>query len=261
MGLVAALLLGVSCSPGVPLPEGNAFVRSLVGTQRQREEALSLYTYDVTEARERLDREGRARRRETRSFEVFHVKGRPVRRLVVKDGRPLEGKEREKEERRVRALAEALRDGRAVSEQPGVRLSRILERYDFSATGREEVDGRCTVVFDFAARPGDFDLERDGLLRRLAGRLWVDEEDRAVARVHVRNTSGLRFALGIGATVSSLSFDAEFRRLEEGAWLPLAMEATAEGRKLLFKSFRVRTTTTYHDYRRFEVEVQETVRP
>ena len=75
MGLVAALLLGVSCSPGVPLPEGNAFVRSLVGAQRQREEAL--YTYDVTEASERLDREGRARRRETRSYEVFHVKGRP----------------------------------------------------------------------------------------------------------------------------------------------------------------------------------------
>lgn len=261
MGFVSALLLGVSCSAGVPLPEGNAFVRGLVGAQRQREEALSRYTYDVTEVREQLDGEGRVRRRETRGFEVFHVKGKPVRRQVTRDGRPLAGKEREKEERRARALAEALREGRAVSEQPGVRLSRILERYDFSATGREEVDGRCALVFDFAARPGDFDLERDGLLRRLAGRLWVDETEKAVGRVRVRNTSGLRFALGIGATVSSLSFEADFRRLEEGAWLPLAMKASAEGRKLLFKSFRIRTTTTYHDYRRFEVDVQEEIRP
>ena len=260
MGLVVALLLGVSCAAGGPLPEGNAFVRGLVGAQRQREEAASLYTYDVTEVREQLDRDGRTRRRETRAYEVFHVKGRPVRRLVAKDGRPLEGKEREREERRAGELASALRAGRAASEQPGVRLSRILERYDFSAIGREAVDERCALVFDFAARPGDFDLERDGLLRRLAGRLWVDEAEKAVARVEVRNSSGLRFALGLGATVSSLSFHARFRRLEEGAWLPRSLAVSAEGRKLLFKGFRVRTTTTYDRYRRFEVDVREEVR-
>lgn len=273
MSLACALLLGAACSSplaaecpagpgaGPPLPEGNAFVRALVGAQRAREDALSLYTYDVTEVKEELDGEGRARRRETRSFEVFHVKGRPVRRLVAKDGRPLEGKERQKEERRVRELAEALRTGRAATEQPGVRLSRILERYSFTATGREVRDGRCALVFDFEARPGDFDLERDSLLRRLAGRLWVDEEEKAVARVEVRNTSGLRFALGIGATVRSLTFETDFRRLEEGAWLPRSLSASAVGRKLLFRGFRVRTTTTFGHYRRFEVDVQEEVRP
>ena len=235
-------------------------MRGLVGAQRQREEAVSLYTYDVTEVRDDLDRDGGTRRRETRAYEVFHVKGRPVRRLVARDGRPLEGKEREKEERRAGELASALRAGRAASEQPGVRLSRVLERYDFSAIGREAVDERCALVFDFAARPGDFALERDGLLRRLAGRLWVDEAEEAVARVEVRNTSGLRFALGLGATVSSLSFQARFRRLEEGVWLPLAVAVSAEGKKLLFKGFRVRTTTTYDRYRRFEVDVLEEVR-
>ena len=260
MGLVAALLLGVSCAALAPLPEGNAFVRGLVGAQRQREEAVSLYTYDVTEVREQLDRDGRVRRRETRAYEVFHVKGRPVRRLVARDGRPLEGKEREKEERRAGELASALRAGRAASEQPGVRLSRVLERYDFSAIGREAVDERCALVFDFAARPGDFALERDGLLRRLAGRLWVDEAEQAVARVEVRNTSGLRFALGLGATVTSLSFEARFRRLEEGVWLPRSLAVSAKGKKLLFKGFRVRTTTTYDRYRRFEVDVREEVR-
>ena len=235
-------------------------MRGLVGAQRQREEAISLYTYDVTEVREQLDRDGRVRRREIRAYEVFHVKGRPVRRLVARDGRPLEGKQREKEERRAGELASALRAGTATSEQPGVRLSSVLERYDFSAIGREAMDERCALVFDFAARPGDFALERDGLLRRLAGRLWVDEAEEAVARVEVRNTSGLRFALGLGATVSSLSFEARFRRLEEGVWLPRSLAVSAKGKKLLFKGFRVRTTTTYDRYRRFEVDVREEVR-
>ena len=254
------LVLGVSCGARAPLPEGNTFVRGLVGAQRQREEAVSLYTYDVTELSEELDRNGGTRRRKTRAYEVFHVKGRPVRRLVAKDGRPLERKEREKEERRVGELASALRAGRAASEQPGVRLSRILERYAFSAIGREVVDERCALVFDFRARPGDFALERDGVLRRLAGRLWVDEEEQAVARVEVRNTSGLRFAIGLAATVSSLSFEGRFRRLEEGVWLPHSLAVSAVGKKLLFKGFHVRTTTTYDRYRRFEVDVLEEVR-
>jgi hypothetical protein len=162
-----------------------------------------------------------------------------------------------KEDRQVQALAAAA--GRSRGERAaGVRLSASWA-VRFSAGGREG----WTAA---APRPrlrrtaGDFDLERDSLLRRLAG-LWVDEEERAVARVLVRNTSGLRFALGIGATVSSLSFDAEFRRLEEGAWLPRSMAAAASGKKLLFRGFRVRTTTTYASYRRFEVEVQEDIRP
>ena len=69
LSLVAALLLGTSCAAAAPLPEGNAFVRGLVGAQRQREEAVSLYTYDVTEVREQLGRNGRVRRRETHAYE------------------------------------------------------------------------------------------------------------------------------------------------------------------------------------------------
>ena len=88
----------------------------------------------------------------------------------------------------------------------------------------------------------------------------MDEAEKAVARVEVRNTTSLRFALGLGATVSSLSFQARFRRLEEGAWLPRSLAVSAEGKRLLFKGFRLRTTTTYERYRRFEVDVREEVR-
>ena len=59
----------------------------------------------------------------------------------------------------------------------------------------------------------------------------------------------------------SFSFEAEFRRLEEGVWLPKEVTAFVAGRKFLVKGFRVRTTTTYLNFRRFEVEVEEAVRP
>jgi hypothetical protein len=259
---VVPLLLAAACLPGATPPgDANAYVRGLVGTQQKREEALSLYTYDVEEAREELDSQGRARRRETRAFEVFFARGRPVRRLVARNGRRLAAKEQEKEDARARRLAADLEAGRAATEQAGVRISRILERYGFSYSGREETGGRCALAFDFAALPGRFDLQRDGVLRRLAGRVWVDEEERAVARIRVHNTEGLRFAFGLGATVSSLGFEAEFTRMEAGVWLPRRVESRAEGRKLLLSRFRTRTTTTYSNYRRFAVDVDERVSP
>jgi hypothetical protein len=89
----------------------------------------------------------------------------------------------------------------------------------------------------------------------------VDEEERAVARVEVHNTSAIRIALGLGASVSSLGFRSEFTRLpDDGVWLPRSIETLAVGRKLLVSGFRVRTTTSYGRYRRFEVEVQEQLR-
>jgi hypothetical protein len=255
------LLVGDICPAEIPRGEANAWVRGLVGAQRQREEALSRYTYDVAERHERLDTQGRVRRREIRRSEVFHVQGRPVRRLVARDGRPLEGRDREREDERVRKLVEAIRAGDVVTEQPGVRLSRILERFDFTEQPAERLEGRCTRVFDFAARPGDFALDRDALLRKLTGRLWVDDEERAVVRLEAWNTAGLKFALGLGASVSTISFGMGFTRMEEGVWLPRSLEAYAEGRRLLFRRFRSRRTTTYSNYRRFDVEVNEKQHP
>ena len=75
-----------------------------------------------------------------------------------------------------------------MAEKPGVRLSQILERYDFRSVARETIDGRSALVLDFSARPGKRDLDGDSVLRRLTGRIWVDEEERQVVRAEFRNT-------------------------------------------------------------------------
>ena len=56
----AALLLAVLAAQAPPadLPEGNAFVRGLVGAQKRNEDALNRYTYDLLDVREDLDDKG-----------------------------------------------------------------------------------------------------------------------------------------------------------------------------------------------------------
>jgi hypothetical protein len=257
--LLLAVLAAQAPVPGADLPEGNAFVRGLLGAQKRNEEALNRYTYELLDVREELDGQGRVKKRHSRLQEVFYVKGRQVGRLVVEDDVPLPPEKQAKEDRKVTEKVKSILEDRAVTEKPGVRLSQILERYDFRTIARETSDGRTAVVLDFSARPGKRDLDGDSVLRRLTGRIWVDEEERQVVRAELRNTDSVKFGLGI-ASLSRLDAVLEFRKLEDGVWLPRSIRLEYAGRKL-FRGFKTRQTTTFGRFRQFEVESEEKVTP
>jgi hypothetical protein len=243
------------------LPDGNSYVRGLVARQKRHEEALNRYTYDVEQLFEELDAKGEVRSRKVQRFEVFYVKGRPLRKLVAEDGRPLTKGEQEAEEKRVRERVDDIAGERVALQDPSVRLSAVLERYDFRTVAREDLDGFPALVLEFQARPGKRDLEGDAVLRALAGRIWVDEAEVEVVRAEVRSTSDIKFALGIGASVTAVGLVLDFRKIEDGLWLPARVEATAEARLLLLKGFRGRSVSIFSRYRRFEAASEEEIKP
>lgn len=260
MLLSLVLASALALAPEAALPEGNAFVRGLIGAQKRHEEALNRYTYDELEVREELDGKGAVKKRRSRLFEVFHVKGRPVRKLTAESDLALSPQRRAEVEREVAKKVASILAGETVAERPGVRLSAILERYDFRAIAREPVDGRPALLLEFTPRPGTRALERDSMLRRLTGRIWVDEDERQIVRAHIRNLEPVKFALGIGGKLSRVDLDLRFRKLEEGVWLPREIRGDFEGRKL-FSSFHIRNTQSFERYRVFEVQSEEQLKP
>ncbi len=260
--MITCLLALTLLAAEAPLPEGNAYVRSLVAGQRRREEAINKYTYDVEEVTQELGADGSVSKVETRRYEVFHVKGRAVRKLVTENGRALSPAEAEAEERRVREKVGDIVGDRTAYEMPEVRLSQVLERYEFKTVRREDRDGRPTLVFDFTAVPGKREIEGDFLLRHLEGRIWVDETERQLAEADMRNLEPIKLAFGLGASVRSLSMRLRFRPIEDGVWLPARVEFGAEGRALLAVGFKVRTLVFFSRFRRFEAETEsETIAP
>ncbi len=257
LALLAALLAALVAAEEPPLPEGNAYVRSLLDVQRHNEEVLDRYTYDVLSVREELDATGRVKERQSRLHETFHVKGRRVRRLVAENGRPLSPERQAREDRTVREQVEAVRQGKVVTERPGLRLSEIIARYDFRTVGREVVSGRPALVFDFLPRPGKRSIDGDAVLRRLTGRIFVDEAERVIVRAELHNLETIKLAWGLGASVSSVTSHLEFRKVDDTVWLPHEEETVAVGRMLLFKGFRTRMRRTYSAFRHFDVDVEE----
>lgn len=260
--MLAPLLAAAVLAQEAPLPEGNAYVRGLVAGQRRREEAINNYTYDVEEVAQELDGSGSVTKVETRRYEAFHVKGRAVRKLVSENGRPLSPGQADAEERRVREKVGDILGNRTAYEMPEVRLSQVLERYDFRAVRREDRDGRPTLVFDFKALPDKRKLEGDVVLRQLEGRIWVDEAERQLAEAEMSNAEPIKLAFGLGASVSTLSLRLRFRPIEDGVWLPARVQFAAEGRALLAAGFKVRTLVFFSRFRRFEAETEsETIVP
>jgi hypothetical protein len=244
------------------LPEGNAYVRSAIGGARSQDALINDYAYDLEETRENLDKEGRVTSRASRAYEVYFVLTRPVRRLVSRNGVPLSPKEQAEADGKAEAQAKAIAGGRTVNERSGMRLSSLLDSFVFRTVGREERAGRPTLVFEFEPRgnPERKSAEgraTDALARILTGRLLVDEADRRVVRLEARSRPGQKASVATGVKVGTFELIMEFVPVEGRVWLPRRVTTVTKGRAFLFRTFRVRQTTIYSNYRRFRVTTDE----
>jgi hypothetical protein len=254
------LLLLVLLDTSPALPEGNALVKKVLAKQRTLEDALDTYTYDVLERRQELDKDGKAKTEKSRLYEVFYVRGAPVARKVEEGGHPLSPDAQKGEDARVARKVKDISSDPTAADREDIKLSRMLSRYDFKSVGREEVEGHVTVVMDFLPLPGKRDLAHDNVLRAVGGRVWVDEAEEQLVRAELRNTSGIKWAWGLGASISEIRMVMGFKPIDN-VWLPSEFSLAARGRILLVKGFRLLTTETYSHYRRFEVTEEEEVKP
>lgn len=257
--LPAAVLLACSFggSPDEPLPAASTLLEGLADRQRSYEQELNDYTYDVEVVREQLDGQGRVKSRKANRFEIFFVKGRRVRRLVAENGAPLSAQRQAKVDAKVREYVDGVLLAKPDKRRRNIELSQLIERYDFRSLARETIDGRSAVVLEFQPRPGKSQLQNDNVLRRLVGRLWVDETERFVVRSEIRNSGGIKFALGLGASLSDLEVTTDFVKVDDRIWLPKQVETRVVGRVMLLKGLRERTTSSFSGYRRFETSAEE----
>ena len=252
--------MGSKAQDEAPLPEGNAYVRGVLSNARPQDAAINDYAYDLEEIRENLDKNGIPTSRETRRLEVFFVKTRPVRRLVSKNGVPLGKKEQAEVDRKAEAQARAIASGQTVSEQAGIRLALLLDSFEFRTLSREEREGRKTLVFAFEPAKGERrppSGRTEAIAGILHGTLHIDEADRRVARLEARTAEGQKAGVATGVKLYGFELLMEFRSVEDGVWLPARVVTVANGRAFLFKTFRVRQTTVYSNYRKFQVDTEE----
>jgi len=240
--------------PTPTLPSARAVLERLLtnATNTQIQSLKQSYVWRRVSVVEELGDSGEVDERKEQVYQVVHIHGKPHSRLVSVNGKPIPASaEKQERERESKLRLENSGSGEN-RKRPDMRLTpELLARYVFVVRSREIWEGRPVLELTFTPRfpESNGDSISDRVLNRLAGTLWVDEEDGEMARVTVRLANRATLFGGILGSLEKLTLVLESRRVEPGVWLMAASTLDLAGRKV-FSSLRLRARETYDEFRR-----------
>ena len=139
-------------------------------------------------------------------------------------------------------------------------LQPFLEKCELTLIGREQSQGRETLIFNFAPRPGVLFDNDEKYVRLLDGTIWIDAKDRIVTKLEGRPASVKGTAAADAAPPPGEKPPAvliEMTRLPEGVWLPSVVRLNGADYPTLFGGVNSDTTLTYSEYKRFTAEAKD----
>ena len=248
-------------APAPPIPDIRQLMKEVQEHQKEVEKERENDTYTSLITTQDIDANGHVTKTETEEQENFFVNSHLIARTVKKNGQPLNQHEEQKETERVTKLVQKAQNtppGQPVEGQT-ISVSHLLDIMDVRNPRRDNYHGRPAIVFDFIGRK---DAKTHGLVedasKKLQGTIWIDEADRQVAHVEVSFNDNFHVAGGIFATVEKGSnFHFDQAPVGGGVWLPTGGEGSMQARLLLLKNLRQHYTERDYDFKRFNVETQQ----
>lgn len=251
---------------GAPLPDIPALLRDVARNQNFIEDIQRKYTCRLTEEEEKIDPHGQIASTTVSQYDVFYIGGEEVRHLIAKNGTPLEGAEKQKEddrfskefdklEKKQAELASDPKKQQKEEEEDQAQVSDFLRAERFTNPRRERFRGQDVIVFDFGPNP-DYKPRNlvESIVQKMVGVVWVDEKARDVVRLEARFSENAKIAGGLLASLSKGSnFVFEQSMVNNEVWLPVYTEVHASGR-VLFLREKANLIDRYSDYKKFEVE-------
>ncbi len=260
------------------LPELQVLLADVKERLHSDDFLLDQYTFTEKQTQRRLDTDGNVKKITTSLYEVYPSPepGRTYRKLVERNGKPLTAEELAKEDQKQEAK-EARKAARLYGEDASRRASAESERrlketrtideifriYEFRIVGRETLDGRGAIVLTFEPRPRVETETRSGkILKKFAGRAWIDEKDRQLVRVEAELMDNLSFGFGMLAKLKKGSrAQIQRRKVNDEIWLPAHARFMGHGRLFLVKGLHIDALSEYSDYRKFTVETEAAASP
>jgi len=262
-----------------PLPEMREFLDHVRENLRSDDTLIADYTFTEKNTEMRLDSRGGVKKTKTATYEVYPSEGpgKMYRRLVARDGKPLDQNELAKEDKEQAARAERRRL-RLENETPADRAKRLakdeaekkkereiveeLFRMDeLVLEGRESIDGRSTILISFKPRPGYKPASDEAqAIQKLSGRAWMDEENYQLVKLEATLLDSL--GVGPGRLIRLQKGAQAFlvrRRVNNEIWLPARIRFTGAAKAFFFVIGRVDVQSEYGDYKKFSVSTSESV--
>ena len=247
-----------------PLPDIAALMHEVEARQRLAEQVRKDYIYHSVQTEQEVDGHGGAKKTEVKEYDRFWINGVPVEKLVKKDGKDLTPDEAKKESERIDKEAVKAKERREKEDAKGkqtdargddeVTVSRLLELGSFTHPRRIAMDGRDTIVVDYSGDPKAKTRNSfEGVIRDMTGTIWVDEEDRTIAKLQGKFVDNFKIGGGLLVSIQKgTNFELQQKRINGEVWLPERAEGHGQARVFLFFKFNGGLTEVDSDYRKFK---------
>ena len=111
----------------------------------------------------------------------------------------------------------------------------LVQRFSVELQGREVVGGRPAFVVEFKPSEKRFSSSnfKERCLSKVAGRIWLDEEEYAVVKAEARLTEGIGVVGGLVGAVHKFNFKFDRERTAEGIWYTQLLTWHLEMREMI----------------------------
>ncbi len=225
------------------------------------------YTFQQRDVFREVDSAERVKSTSSHLYDILMVYGRPYRRLIEKDGKPLNSSDQARQEERIRKETEKRRrqsEEENSKERRDYEKRRAEERkyldelphaFDFKLLGEETVSGKPAWVIAAQPRPGYQPHDAKAkIFAKIHGKLWVDKAEYQWVKIEAETTDTISFGLFLARLAPGSSFRFEQRRVNDEVWLPSHGVVTLEGRLALVKKMRAVVEITYANYKKFQTD-------
>jgi hypothetical protein len=255
---ILAMIVSDRCASQVSddLPDAETVMKNVV----HRSEAVARvgeadkYRYEKRSVEEELDAAGKPTKTTEELYDVIPIGGMPFERLVKVQGRELTEKELKEQNRKEEEFRKRM------AEQGTERSSatnndwldpKLVDRFVFHVEGRSNLLSRPVLILSFKPKPlAPEKTIADKVLKRLAGTLWIDEQESEIAQVKVGLIADL--SLGWFGMIGSLKqFDLTLERapLADGVWVDRKQMLVLGGRKV-FTTMHFRAVEESSNFRK-----------
>ena len=220
--------------------------------QKWNDERANRYTYVEDTDYFDYDKTGQAKKDHSETSDVIFVEGELYKRLVARNGKPLNPREAAKEEKKMNQTAEQRRKERrsqSNKHSEWIVPEDLRTLCDNRLLGEEEIHGRKAWVIEYTPKTGHVPAnqhEKDVFTTQT--KVWIDQAESVQLKTVI-------LVVGEGSLMKPGStFMFEFAKINDDAWLPVSMVLDVR-----FQKDSTRQEARYSNFRKFDVESTITV--
>ncbi|HEY4677291.1 MAG TPA: hypothetical protein VIJ01_09025 [Candidatus Angelobacter sp.] len=247
-----------------PTNDPEEIVRRSMEIDRRTLDLARNYTCQQREVIKHLDKNGNVKSTEVKTYDVGFYYGEEYSRLVMKDDKPLDDKEKKKEEEKLEKFLAKLRNespeerqkrsDKEKKERQEARAYRldVANAYDFRIVGEEELEGVNTWVIEAIPRK-DFKPTQPhaDMLKKIKGKMWIDKKEYNWIRVEAEATDTISFGLFLFRIHPGSRFNFQQMHLNNEVWLLRHLYINGGARIALLKNEAIEQEDTFSNYKKF----------